>query len=239
MRTSVSCLVAILLAAPFLPAADDDLDRRDPATRDPATRDPVTTPPPRTAESDWSRTAGDEDREDNYIDEGLWELNFDARLSVDRIEDSNVDVTTVAGDAGIHYFVTDWLQLGILVLGEHQEIENGPLETESSSVRGAPAITINIPTDSPVVPFIRAAAGVEYIRTDVNDQNPDDAVGFYWQAGAGLRFFVTHWASINIQAIFENSIFDDDDIDRVYSYGALAGISLYWGGTDRRNTSKD
>jgi hypothetical protein len=173
------------------------------------------------------------------VDAGLWELNFDARLSVDRIEDSNVDVRSVAGDIGIHHFVTDWLQLGVLVLGENQEIEAGPTETESTSIRAAPAITFNIPTDSPVVPFFRAAAGVEYIRTDVNDENADDAVGFYWQAGVGLRFFVTHWASINLQAIFESSIFDDDDIDRVYSYGALAGISLYWGRTDRKDTARD
>jgi len=158
---------------------------------------------------------------------------------VDRIEDTSVDVVTVAGDAGIHYFVTDWLQIGFLALGEHQEIENGPTETESSSIRLAPAITFNIPTDSPVVPFIRAAAGGEYIRADVNDQNADDALGFYWQAGVGLRFFVTHWASINLQAIFEESIFDDEDIDRVLSYGALAGISLYWGGKDRRGDRRD
>lgn len=232
MRASGPCLLAALVSAPLLRSVDDDPDRD-------RGRTDTSPPPTRTAESDWARTAGDEDREENYIDEGLWELNFDARLSVDRIEDSNVDVSTVSGDVGIHRFVTDWLQLGILVLGEHQEIENGPLETESSSVRAAPAITINIPTDSPVVPFIRAAAGVEYIRTDVNDQNADDAVGFYWQAGIGLRFFVTHWASINLQGIFESSTFDDDDIDRVYSYGALAGISLYWGRTDRRGDRRD
>ena len=232
MRASCPCLVAALVSTPFLPSADDDLGR------DRGRTDPP--PPTRTTDSDWARTAaGDEDREENYIDAGLWELNFDARLSVDRIEDSNVDVRTISGDIGIHRFVTDWLQIGILVLGEDQEVEAGPNETEASSVRIAPALTINIPTDSPVVPFFRAAAGGEYIRTDTNDQNADDALGFYWQAGVGLRFFVTHWASINLQAIFESSIFDDDDIDRVYSYGALAGISLYWGRTDRRGDRTD
>ena len=232
MRASGLCLVAALVSAPLLPSADDDLGR------DRGRNDP---PPPstRTPESDWARTAGDKDREENYIDAGLWELNFDARLSVDRIEDSNVDVRTISGDIGIHRFFTDWLEIGILVLGDNQEIEAGPSETESTSIRFAPAITFNIPTDSPVVPFIRAAAGGEYIRTDVNGQNADDALGFYWQAGVGLRFFVTHWASINLQAIFESSIFDDDDIDRVYSYGALAGISLYWGRTDRRGDARD
>jgi hypothetical protein len=235
MRLSLSLLV-------LLPAVLSAEDRDTSLERTPSADSDVDARTRRAAEEDrWRADAGvgDEDREENYIDEDMWELNFDARLRWDRFRESSTDIRTIGGDVGIHRFVTDWLQLGFLIIGQNQEVESGPAETETSTIRGAPALTLNFPTGTPVVPFLRGAVGVDYSRVEVTGQASADDVGFYWQAGGGLRFFVTHWASINLLGFFEQSLFDEDNLDETYSYGAVVGISLYWGGDDKPGDRRD
>ena len=171
-----------------------------------------------------------EDRE-AYLYDGLSEISLNAFGAWNSPEDSDIDQYNIGGEVFYGIFLTDWLEVGAKAEYEFIQTENDALGTEREDqvLLAAPQITVNLLTDGAVVPFALVAGGIAYTRTEIEvpgAESSDDEVGAFWEAGGGIRLFLTESASVNLSVRFRQLLFEDiEDIDSVVG---TAGISIYF-----------
>jgi opacity protein-like surface antigen len=163
------------------------------------------------------------------IDQGKFELsgttafNFsDTTTEIDGSPD--VDVTTYSFELDGNYYFMKNVGLGLILLYEDSEVDAGAGDIETSTFFIGPQITYNIPLNEKVSLFVNGAVG--YADAEVGSE---DADGWGWQVGGGLKYFLTNSASINAALRYQSLSMEDGagDVD-TDGFNVGVGLSIYF-----------
>jgi opacity protein-like surface antigen len=165
------------------------------------------------------------------IDQGKFELsgttafNFsDTTTELDGGTD--VDVTTYSIELDGNYYFMKNLGLGLIFQYEKSEIDaGGPNDLDSSTVFIGPQVIYNFPLSEKVSLFVKGAVG--YAELEVEGEEAD---GWGFQAGGGLKYFITNSASINGSVMYQNLSLEADaggDAD-TDGFNIGVGLSIYF-----------
>jgi hypothetical protein len=165
------------------------------------------------------------------IDQGKFELsgktafNFsDTTTEVDGAA-GDIDQTTWSIEVDGNYYLARNLGLGLIFQYESTEIEVGSIDADASTVFIGPQIIYHFPLSDKVSLFVNGAVG--YAALEVENE---DADGWGFKVGGGLKYFLTHSISMNGSVNYqwltmEADAGGDADTDGI-SVGA--GLSLYF-----------
>jgi hypothetical protein len=137
----------------------------------------------------------------------------------------DVDTTTYSLQLdGLYYFANNF-GLGLTFLYEDSEVEVGGSSVDSSTFVIGPQLTYNFPLNEKVSLFVNGSIG--YATVEVQSE---DADGWAYKVGGGLKYFLTNSASINGSVSYQALTLEDDsdndfDVDGV-SVGV--GLSIYF-----------
>lgn len=137
----------------------------------------------------------------------------------------DIDTTTYSFEIDGLYYIANNLGLGLILQYENSEIEQGVSETDISSLLIGPQVTFNIPLNEKVSLFVNGAVG--YAKAEVDDE---DADGWGWQVGGGLKYFLTNSASINAAVTYQSLSMEADaggDFD-TDGFNVGVGLSIYF-----------
>jgi opacity protein-like surface antigen len=162
------------------------------------------------------------------IDPGKFELagttafNFsDTTTEVDGSPD--VDVTTWSFELDGNYYFMKNVGLGLIFQYQDSEVDAGAGDIETSTLFIGPQIIYNVPLNEKVSLFVKGAVGY----ADAEFQS-EDADGWGWQVGGGLKYFLTNSASINGAVTYQSlSMEDGGDVD-TDGFNVGAGLSIYF-----------
>jgi long-subunit fatty acid transport protein len=159
------------------------------------------------------------------INQGTFELSGTTAFN---FSDTETEVDGAAGDIdtttwnleldGNYYFMKN-VGLGLILQYQDSEVEQGPSKIETSTFFIGPQIIYNIPLNEKVSLFAKGAVGY----ADAEFQS-DDADGWGWQVGGGLKYFLTNSASINGGVTYQSLYMEDGgDVD---TDGFIVGVGL-------------
>jgi len=164
------------------------------------------------------------------IDQGKFELagttafNFsDTTTEVDGAPD--IDTTTWSFELDGNYYFMKNVGLGLILLYEDSEVDAGAGDIETSTFFIGPQITYNIPLNEKVSLFVNGAVGYADAEFDSND-----ADGWGFQVGGGLKYFLTNSASINGRVQYQSLSMEADaggDAD-TDGFNLGVGLSIYF-----------
>jgi hypothetical protein len=163
----------------------------------------------------------------DYLHPGLVELRIDAGVAWTDLDDTGFDTRTINASGAIGLFLTEWLEIGAMAEYFNQKLELQATTTRAQSVLVAPQLTLNLPVDSPVVPFLTGAAGAAYGKFEANNVTLAEELGWFWQAGGGLRIFASRRAAINATVVYQHIIFDDD-LNDLKNILFTLGLSIFF-----------
>ncbi len=163
------------------------------------------------------------------INQGTFELsgttafNFsDTETEVDGVA-GDIDTTTWSFELDGNYYFMKNVGLGLILQYQDSEVEQGPSKIETSTFFIGPQIIYNIPLNEKVSLFVKGAVGY----ADAEFQN-DDADGWGWQVGGGLKYFFTNAASINAGVAYQSLYMENGgDVD-TDGFNVGAGLSIYF-----------
>jgi len=167
------------------------------------------------------------------IDPGKFELagttafNFsDTTTEVDGAPD--IDTTTWSFELDGNYYFMKNVGLGLIFQYQDSEVEQGANEIETSTFFIGPQIIYNIPLNEKVSLFVKGAVGYADAEFD-SGLGSDDADGWGWQVGGGLKYFLTNSASINAGVTYQSLSMEDGggDVD-TDGFNVGAGLSIYF-----------
>jgi long-subunit fatty acid transport protein len=173
-----------------------------------------------------------------FVPASLWAMDIDpgkfelAGTTAFNFSDTETEVDGVAGDIdtttwsfeldGNYYFMKN-VGLGLILQYQDSEVEQGPNKIETSTLFIGPQIIYNIPLNEKVSLFVKGAVGY----ADAEFQN-DDADGWGWQVGGGLKYFLTNSASINAGVTYQSLYMEDGgDVD-TDGFNVGVGLSIYF-----------
>jgi outer membrane protein len=163
------------------------------------------------------------------IDPGKFELagttafNFsDTTTEVDGAPD--IDTTTWSFELDGNYYFMKNIGLGLILQYQDSEIDAGAGDIETSTFFIGPQIIYNIPLNYKVSLFVKGSVG--YADVEVESE---DADGWGWQVGGGLKYFLTNSASINAGVSYQSLYMEDGagDVD-TDSFNVGVGLSIYF-----------
>lgn len=137
----------------------------------------------------------------------------------------DIDTTTWSFQLDGNYYIMNNLGLGLILQYEKTEIEQGGSDTDISSLLIGPQVTYNFPLSEKVSLFVNGAVG--YATAEVENE---DADGWGWQVGAGLKYFFTNSVSINGALTYRNLSMEADaggDFD-TDGFNLGVGLSIYF-----------
>lgn len=163
------------------------------------------------------------------INQGTFELsgttafNFsDTETEVDGAT-GDIDTTTWNLELDGNYYFMKNVGVGLILQYQDSEVEQGPSNIETSTFFIGPQIIYNIPLNEKVSLFAKGAVGY----ADAEFQS-DDADGWGWQVGGGLKYFLTNSASINAGVTYQSLYMEDGgDVD-TDGFIVGAGLSIYF-----------
>jgi hypothetical protein len=149
----------------------------------------------------------------DYLESGEWELSPGFRFLDADVESSRN--YSLGAQVSFGYFIDKFWEVGGIVDATWSKSEAKGVEIETSSTRLllGPQLVLNIPTKTPVVPYVRGALGLALTQFDVEvgSQKLDDTTAdFFWGAGGGLRFFVSESTSVNVGVSYVRIRYDQD-----------------------------
>lgn len=164
------------------------------------------------------------------INQGTFELagttafNFsDTTTEVDGASD--IDTTTWSLELDGNYYFMKNVGLGLILQYQDSEVDAGlPTgDIETSTFFIGPQIIYNMPLSEKVSLFVKGAVG--YADAEFES---DDADGWGWQVGGGLKYFITNSASINAAVTYQSlSMEDGGDVD-TDGFNVGVGLSIYF-----------
>jgi len=137
----------------------------------------------------------------------------------------DIDTTSYSFDFDGNYYFMKNFGLGLIFQYQKDEVEVSGVSSDSSTLLIGPQLTYNFPLSETVSLFINGAVG--YATAEFDN---DDADGWGWQVGAGLKYFFTNSVSINGSLKYQSLSLEDDfnnDIDSS-GFGVGIGLSMYF-----------
>jgi opacity protein-like surface antigen len=137
---------------------------------------------------------------------------------------ADIDTTTWSIELDGHYYLMKNLGLGLILQYQDSEVEQGAAEIETSTLFIGPQIIYNFSLGEKVSLFVKGAVGY----ADAEFQS-DDADGWGWQVGGGLKYFLTNSASINAGVTYQSLSMEDGggDVD-TDGFNVGVGLSIYF-----------
>jgi opacity protein-like surface antigen len=155
---------------------------------------------------------------------GQSKFNF-SKTDVEVAGSPDIEETTTEFQLdGLYYLQTN-LGLGLTFLYDQTETEVAGTSGDSSTFVVGPQVTYNIPLNEKVSLFVNGAVGYATVEVD-----NDDADGWAYQLGGGLKYFLTNSASIN-GAVSYQSLSLEDDFDNEIDFSGVSvgvGLSIYF-----------
>lgn len=171
------------------------------------------------------RAQGEGDDWDSPLAPGLWEANLSASAAYQDFDDAG-DRFELGGTASLAYFLSEWFEAGGEVSYVYSKTDLPTTETQATNLLAGPRIVLNLPTETPFVPYALASGGVAWAETEVNDMDVFEEVGGYWQAGGGLRIFMTDYAALNIQVTYRQILLNN--VDTIDAVVGEAGFAIFF-----------
>ena len=137
----------------------------------------------------------------------------------------DTDTTSYSFQLDGLYYIANNFGLGLILQYEKAEIEQGGFDTDISSLLIGPQVTYNFPLSEKVSLFVNGAVG--YATAEVDNE---DADGWGFQVGGGLKYFLTNSASINAALTYQNLSMEADaggDLD-MDGFNIGVGLSIYF-----------
>jgi opacity protein-like surface antigen len=164
------------------------------------------------------------------INQGKFELSgttaFNISDTTTEVDGSpDVDVTTYSLELDGNYYFAKNLGVGLIFQYEKSEIDTGTGDTDTSTFFIGPQVTYNMPLSEKVSLFVNGAVGYADAEFDSND-----ADGWGFQIGGGLKYFLTNSASINARAQYQSLSMEADaggDAD-TDGFNLGVGLSIYF-----------
>jgi opacity protein-like surface antigen len=160
------------------------------------------------------------------IPQGKYELsgstafNFsDTSTEVDGAPD--IDTTSFSFELDANYYLRNNLGLGLLFLYENDEVDSGGISVDSSTFIIGPQVIYHFPLNEKVSLFVKGAVGYATLEVD-----NEDADGWAFQLGGGLKYFLTNSASINGALTYQTQSLETDSGVDIDSSGINIGVGL-------------
>lgn len=155
---------------------------------------------------------------------GRTAINFsDSSTEVSGSQD--IDTTSFNLQFDGLYYLRNNLGVGLVLEYEKSEVEQGSVSVDSSMLLLGPQASYNFPLNEKISLFVNGAVG--YVTMEVEN---NDADGFGFVLGGGLKYFLTNAVSINGTLQYQNMSLEDDagnDMD-TSGFNIGAGLSLYF-----------
>jgi opacity protein-like surface antigen len=139
------------------------------------------------------------------------------------------DVDTNTFDVGVSglYYVIPNLSVGAFLDYVNQSIDFGDGESDISSTVIGPQVSYNLSLAEQLSGF--GTLGLGYAKVEADDE---DASGFAWQLGGGIRYYPVRAVSLDGSITYSNlSLEDDFDNEADHSDFRIGlGLSFYFGG---------
>lgn len=139
---------------------------------------------------------------------------------------ADVDTTTWSIELDGNYYFAKNLGLGLIFQYQKSEVDaGGPNDLDSSTVFIGPQVIYHFPLNEKISLFVNGAVG--YAELEVESE---DADGWGFQVGGGLKYFLTNSASINGSVMYQSLSMEADaggdaDTDG-FTFGV--GLSIYF-----------
>lgn len=137
------------------------------------------------------------------------------------------DISTLSLDADALWYLVNNFGLGVGISYERTELDDGVDSDEFSQTIVGPEAKFNLPI-APMASLV--AEGL--VGRIVVDDNGDDADGFAWQVGGGVRFFPADYLSLDALLRYTSASVEDDagtELDEA-GWNVGVGLSFYFGG---------
>jgi hypothetical protein len=164
------------------------------------------------------------------INQGRFELSGQSKFNFSKTNievtgspDTDVTSTEIQFD-GLYYLQKN-LGLGFSILYDKTETEVAGASFDTSTFLFGPQVSYNIPLNEKVSLFVNGLVGYATIEID-----SEDADGWGYQIGTGLKYFFTNLTSINGTLIYKSLSLEDDfgnDFDSS-GFGVGVGLSMYF-----------
>jgi long-subunit fatty acid transport protein len=160
------------------------------------------------------------------INQGRFELSGQSNLNFSKMEievdgSPDTDVTSTEFQFDGLYYLQKNLGLGLSILYDKTEIEVGAADIDTSTLLIGPQVSYNIPLNEKISLFVNGLVG--YATEEIENE---DADGWGFQVGVGLKYFLTNSASINGTLSYQSLSLEDDPGNDFDSSGVGVGIGL-------------
>lgn len=133
----------------------------------------------------------------------------------------DIDTTSFSFELDGNYYLRNNLGLGLLFLYENDEVDSGGISVDSSTFIIGPQVIYHFPLNEKVSLFVKGAVGYATLEVD-----NEDADGWAFQLGGGLKYFLTNSASINGALTYQTQSLETDSGVDIDSSGINIGIGL-------------
>jgi len=160
------------------------------------------------------------------INQGKIELSGQTRFNFSKTEiettgSPDVDETTWEFQLDGLYYLQRNLGLGVIFQYDKTETEVAGVSVDSSTFIIGPQVTYNFPLNEKVSLFVNGAVG--YATAEVAN---NDADGWAYQFGGGLKYFLTNSASINGTLQYRSISLEDDFNNDIDTSGVSVGVGI-------------
>lgn len=126
-----------------------------------------------------------------------------------------------------NYFVIDKLSVGLGILFESSTEKEGKYKDKSSTFAFIPTVTYFFKSDSKLVPFIGAGAGL--MSLSMGDSDAEKSNGFAFGANGGLAYFLNNSVSLNLGLSYLNSSLKNKKYEKVKVKTGTLGVTVGFG----------
>ena len=133
----------------------------------------------------------------------------------------DIDETSWSIQLDGNYYVINNLGLGLILQYESSETEVVGGDIDSSTLVIGPQVTYNISLSPQASVFVNGAIG--YATVEVENE---DADGYAWQIGVGLKYFLTNSVAANGVVSYQSLSLEDDDGNDFDRDGVNVGVGL-------------
>jgi opacity protein-like surface antigen len=151
---------------------------------------------------------------------GQSNFNF-SKMDIEVTGTPDADVTSTEFQIDGLYYLQKNLGLGLSILYDKTETEAAGASFDTSTFLIGPQVSYNIPLNEKVSLFVNGLAGYASVEID-----GEDADGWGYQIGGGLKYFFTNTTSINGTLSYQSLSMEDDFGNDFDSSGVSVGVGL-------------